>query len=136
DRGLRLEVETPPDDVAVEGDRRRLGDAIASLMTAVLRERQQGARLVAVSRIEAGDPGPVVVVSFGDAESAGDLAGEPAARTQPFDEYRGGLGFRLPVAARIIEAHGGRLASPVAERGRFSIVLTLPLSISHAESAG
>jgi signal transduction histidine kinase len=136
DRGLSLAVEGPPDHVAIEGDRRRLGDAIASLMAAVLRERQQGARLVALSRLDTGDAAPMVVVTFGDAESAADLAAEPGARTQPFDEYRGGLGFRLPVAARVIEAHGGRLASPVAERGRFSIVLTLPVSISHAESAG
>jgi signal transduction histidine kinase len=135
ERGLAVEVLAPPEHLVVEADRARLGDAIASLMAAVLRERLQGARVVALARLDPGPPA-AVVVAFGDAEAAPALLDEPEARRQPFDEYRGGLGFRLPAAARIIEAHGGTLASPVADRGRLSILLTLPVAIAHAENAG
>jgi len=133
DRGLTVEVDARA-DLVVEADRPRLSEAIASLMAAVLRERLQGARVVAVARL-AGEP-PSALVASGDAETAAGLLDHVEARQQRFDEYRGGLGFRLPAAARIIEAHGGRLASPVAEPGRLSILLTLPAAVARAENAG
>lgn len=131
DRGLSVEVDAQ-DGLIVEADKTRLGEAIASLMAAVVRERLEGARVVAVARPEGGS-GSVLVV-LGDADTAPDLLGDAKARLEPFDEYRGGLGFRLPAAARIVEAHGGRLASPVTERGRLSILMTLPVT-SRAENA-
>lgn len=133
DRGLTLEVDAEA-DLAVEADRARLSEAVGSLMAAVLRERIEGARVVAVAR-PGGEP-LSALVAIGDADTAASLLEDPEARRQPFDEYRGGLGFRLPAAARIIEAHGGRLASPVAERGRLSIVMTLPATVAHTENAG
>ena len=129
DRGLSVEVDAR-EDLAVEGDRARLTEAIGSLMAAVLRERLQGARIVALARPD-GDLRSALV-AFGDAETAPALLDDPDARRRSFDEYRGGLGFRLPAAARIIEAHGGRLASPVAERGRLSIVMTLPATVARS----
>jgi K+-sensing histidine kinase KdpD len=133
DRGLTVEVDASP-DLVVEADRSRLSVAIGSLMAAVLRERLQGARVVAVARLD-GAP-PSALVAFGDAETAAGLIDDPEARHHGFDEYRGGLGFRLPAAARIVEAHGGRLASPVAERGRLSILMTLPAVVARAENTG
>ncbi len=133
DRGLSVEVDAR-EDLAVEGDRARLTEAIGSLMAAVLRERLQGARIVALARPD-GDLRSALV-AFGDAETAPALLDDPDARSRSFDEYRGGLGFRLPAAARIIEAHGGRLASPVAERGHLSIVMTLPATVARTENAG
>ena len=133
DRGLIVEVDAP-DGLVVEADRTRISEAIASLMAAVVRERLQGARVVAVARPD-GDP-TSALVAFGDADTALGLLADPEARHRPFDEYRGGLGFRLPAAARVIEAHGGRLASPVAERGHLSIVLSLPAAVVPAENNG
>jgi two-component system sensor histidine kinase BaeS len=135
DRGLILEVETPAEDVVIDGDRGRLSEAVASLMTAVLRERQSGARVVAAGRVGELDGSRSAVVAFGDLETVPTLsAAFGPASPQQFDEYRGGLGFRLPAAARIVEAHGGRLASPVSERGRLVILMALPISIARAES--
>ncbi|HET6221711.1 MAG TPA: ATP-binding protein, partial [Dongiaceae bacterium] len=52
-----------------------------------------------------------------------------AAREAPgreFSEMRGGLGLALPLARRVIEAHGGRLwASPDVARGAI-FQFTLP----------
>lgn len=134
DRGLTVEVDAPG-GLVVEADRARLAEAVGSLMAAVVRERLEGARVVAVARPADHDPGSAVVV-FGDAETAAGLLGDAEAGSQPFDEYRGGLGFRLPAAARIVEAHGGRLAAPVVERGRLSILMTLPAASGRAENAG
>ncbi|MBP1633561.1 MAG: hypothetical protein H6Q10_135 [Acidobacteria bacterium] len=134
DRGLTVEVDGGTGELPVSADRARLGEALASLMAAVVRERREGARLVAEARLDPGPPA-AAIVAFGDAESAPALALDPEARARPFDEYRGGLGFRLAAAARIVEAHRGRLASPVAERGRLSILLTLPLTATDPENA-
>jgi len=135
DRGLALEVEAPKEDVVIEGDPNRLSDAVGSLATAVLRERQGGARVVAAGRVSVLGGSRSAVIAFGDYETASGLAGTfDTLQTNSFDEYRGGLGFRLPAAARIVEAHGGRLASPVSERGRLVIVMALPLTIARAET--
>jgi signal transduction histidine kinase len=133
DRGVTVEVDAN-EGLVVEADRARLGEAMGSLMAAVVRERLEGARVVAVARAN-GDP-PSALVAFGDVETASGLLDDPAVLSRPFDEYRGGLGFRLPAAARVIEAHGGRLASPNEERGRLSIVMTLPAAVGRAENAG
>jgi len=102
-------------------------------MAAVVRERLEGARIVAAARPD-GDAS--VVVAVGDAAAIAGLLEDAEGRRRPFDEYRGGTGFRLPAAARIVEAHGGRLASPVADRGHLSIVLSLPAASRRAENAG
>lgn len=133
DRGLGVTVDAQ-DGLFVEADRVRLGEAVGSLMAAVLRERPEGAQVVAVARQD-GDPRSALV-AFGDVDTAPGLLADHHSRSRPFDEYRGGLGFRLPAAARIVEAHGGRLASPVAERGRLSIVMTLPAVPGLRENAG
>ena len=126
DRGVTLEVVTPEADVVVAGDRTRLSTALTSVLHAALRERPGAARLTACGLVEH-DPVPRVLISVdeGDApSSAAGLQPDDAA----FDEYRGGLGFRLPAAARVIEAHGGRVHSPMTERGRLAIVVALPLA--------
>jgi len=136
ERGVTLEVAAPETDVVLEGDRARLATALASVIHAALRERAGPARLVACGQVER-EPAEHVVISVGDRgdsgspPSRGDGAGGGA-----FDEYRGGLGFRLPLAARVVEAHGGRLHSPVTERGRLVIVLSLPLTTPDAEKTG
>ena len=136
DRGVTLEVVAPDVEVFVEGDPARLSTAIESILHAVLRERPGDARVVACGMLH-GDGAPLVTIVVGDEEVAASLPGDGAPATDGFDEYRGGLGFRLPMAARVVEAHGGRLHSPVTERGHLAIVLTLPLTTSpDAEKTG
>ncbi|RPJ71123.1 MAG: sensor histidine kinase [Acidobacteria bacterium] len=136
DRGVTLEVVAPETDVVVEGDRGRLSAALASVLHAVLRERPGATRLMACGSVQC-ESAPRVVIAVADGETASSLSGAgDHVLGAGFDEYRGGLGFRLPIAARVIEAHGGRLHSPVTERGQFAIVVALPLTSPDAEKTG
>ncbi len=128
DRGVQLEVRDDGRDGIVTGDADRLRTAFASLLAAALRERAEAGVVVASCALRAGGPTPEAVVAIADAETAQQLLADTAGAPQVFDEYRGGLGFRLPIAARIIEGHGGRVWSPVSARGRLAIVLLLPLA--------
>jgi K+-sensing histidine kinase KdpD len=129
DRGVRLEVRGGADDVSVLGDRDRLGVALASLAAATLRERVDAGVVVAACAVASGPSGSEAVVVLGDPDTAERLAAAgPRSPSEPFDESRGGLGFRVPIATRIVAAHGGRVSSPVAERGRLTIVLSLPVA--------
>jgi signal transduction histidine kinase len=125
DRGVRLEVRAAAKPLIVVGDRVRLSTALTALVHAALRER--------------GDPGIVVaecsmikdernwgVVAIGDDSLLSPL--RDSRRTPPpFDEWRGGLGLALPVARRIIEAHGGALWSLPGAQSRSASALRLPL---------
>jgi two-component system cell cycle sensor histidine kinase PleC len=128
DRGVRLDVRGADRSAIVTGDRARMSTALGALLHSALRER--------------GDPGVVVaecvtaddanttwaVVAIGDASSLGSLI---EARHAPpaFDEWRGGLGLALPVARRIIEAHGGALWSGDRSQSRASVALRLPVRV-------
>jgi signal transduction histidine kinase len=136
DRGVKLEVRDGGRDGVVMGDPDRLRTALESLLAATLRERAEAGTVVAACSIAKVPPVEgLAVIAVADAGTAEELATSGATITAPFDEYRGGLGFRLPMAARIIAAHGGRVSSPVAARGRLAIVLSLPLATASESPA-
>jgi len=132
DRGVTLEVVKPDQEAVVHGDRTKLAAALASVLHAACRERPGAARLTACGSV---DPARVVI-AIADEGVASSLASGDGGGGEAFDEYRGGLGFRLPMAARVLEAHGGRLHSPVTERGHLAIVVTIPLTPPGVERTG
>jgi hypothetical protein len=67
------------------------------------------------------------VIAIGDEAAVSALARMEPGTTSSFDEWRGGLGLALPVARRVIEAHGGALWSGDAAHSRASSALRLPL---------
>jgi signal transduction histidine kinase len=135
DRGVSLVVRDGGREAVVLGDRDRLSAALTSLLAATLRERAEAGIVVAACALAKGSTREQAVIAIGDGEDAERLAaGGDTVSDDPFDEYRGGMGFKLPIAARIVAAHGGRVSSPVAARGRLSIVLSLPVA-TESESA-
>jgi signal transduction histidine kinase len=139
DRGVVLSVHDEGLAAVVLGDRERLQSALASLLQAALRERAEaGVVVAACARVRSADGGESAVIAIADGDEAEHLAagtsGAPPS-TETFDQYRGGMGFKLPLAARIVEAHGGRVTSPVAARGRLSILLSLPLATEPENAA-
>jgi signal transduction histidine kinase len=133
DRGVRLEIRGAGVEAVVRGDRDRLRTALASLLAAALRERVEGV-VVAACTVRT-EPGHEAVIVIADSDTVEEIGRRVSSGTQPFDQYRGGMGFRLPLAARIVAAHGGRVSSPEAARGRLAIVLSLPLATESEKAA-
>jgi signal transduction histidine kinase len=93
------------------GDAARLGAAFSSLLTAIAREQGDPATLTIDCRIVEGDGARTAVVLAARGDDADDLFERPR---RAFDEGRGGMGLSLPIARRVVEAHGGRVWSPVS----------------------
>jgi len=127
DRDVRLEVRGTNRAFAVQGDRTRLSAAIRALMHAALRERGEPGLIVADCSVLAESEPPFVLIAIGDEETVPSLRAAARGTPPSFDEWRGGLGLALPVARRVIEAHGGALWSAAGDRPRAGSALRLPL---------
>jgi signal transduction histidine kinase len=90
-------------------DRPRLGAAFLTFMTAIAREQADAATVAIERRILAENGAARAVIVMGQRESEPDLHLKPH---EPVNERRGGLGLALPIARRIVEAHGGQVWSP------------------------
>jgi signal transduction histidine kinase len=126
DRGVTLEarVLTP---VMVTGDRVRIASAVKALMQSAVRERVEPGIVVARCSTVTGNPG-WGVLAIGDDAVVSELERGAAASRLDFDEWRGGLGLALPVARRVIEAHGGSVWSGTGPHARSTSALRLPLT--------
>jgi two-component system cell cycle sensor histidine kinase PleC len=132
DRGVSLELRGPIRGAHLMGDAVRLRSAFDAILRAILREIP-GPATVAIDRKirdELGSSSAVVIV-------AGDADGVQTAydgEHGTFDEKRGGLGLALPLARRIVEAHGGQLWAPRAAKksdkslAATAALISMPLS--------
>jgi hypothetical protein len=115
----------------VEGETRRLRQALGLLVSVVGRER--GATAMTVTGAVSRAAGSRAVVVFGEPADAADLNTVVDASTSAFDRWRGGTGLSLPIACRIIEAHHGTVwALPAGSRG--ACALSLPVVASTSQS--
>jgi signal transduction histidine kinase len=111
DRGVRLELRGVDRPIMVSGDRPRLTEALETLMFVTLREHgHPGAVVVHCSTMTHNGAG-YAHVALADESLLPHLTGPCINDQLKFDEYRGGTGFRLPFARRVIEEHGGTIWS-------------------------
>lgn len=126
DRGVTLEVRGSG-PVTVTGDRTRVAAALKALIHSALRERGEAGAVVVDCSVQPGTPG-WAVVAIGDESMLEPLARAAQGDPPAFDEWRGGLGLALPVARRVIEAHGGALwSADDTTHSRAASALRLPL---------
>jgi signal transduction histidine kinase len=127
DREVHLHVRGEEGGAPMRGDLTRLKAAFSAFFRAILRE-QPSAGIVVADRRRAERKGTssaiVVVAPEADVQRAYD------APRAAFDDRRGGLGFLLPLALRIIERHGGEVWQPAPgepPKPGTGVIVALPL---------
>jgi signal transduction histidine kinase len=108
DREVAIDLQLEGTGAPIEADPVRLTQALSSIVKSLRRELIGDDPLIVRQRRTAGTPSGYEI-QIGDAETIAALEAEDAGAGEPFDEWRGGCGLILPVARRIIEAHGGRI---------------------------
>ena len=120
DRQVAVDLQLDGDGAPIEGDAVRLTQAFSSVIKALRREVIDEGPLVVRQRRTS----PGYDIRIGDAGTLAALDAEKPGQGDPFDEWRGGCGLVLPVARRIIEAHGGHLfGAPDGRKSGARIVL-------------
>lgn len=111
--------------VPVVADEPLLRTALVALTTAVVRAQSSDNRVHLVAREEQRDNlrGLTLTISSADAKSEDD--------DRPLDIMRGGLGLDLPVAAFIVDSHGGQVREQRANNRLTGFSVWVPQGGSH-----
>jgi signal transduction histidine kinase len=104
DREVRIDLQLDGNAAPIQADPVRLTEALSAVIKALRRELVGDAPLIVRGRRTP----PDYEIQIGDEDTIAALDESPGVR-EVFDEWRGGSGLILPVARRIIEAHGGRI---------------------------
>ena len=125
DREVRVELDTEGGPATVLGDATRLRSALSSVIAALRRELITSDRLSVHQRIRQNSTDRISWIAIADPNRVAGLSTAVDSALTTFDEWRGGCGLSLPVARRIINAHGGTIWSPL-EEPRAGAVIALP----------
>lgn len=128
ERGVHLEVRGTERPAIVSGDRVRMAEAIGGLVRCTMRERGTPGAVIAQCAVVQDSDTAWGVVAIGDAALVPAIL-EGHRNPPAFDEWRGGTGFVLPLARRIIEAHGGAVWSGDGTVTRAATGLKLPVRV-------
>lgn len=127
--GISLTTSTEPQEMTLLADRRRLMQAIINLTTNAIKYNHPGGRVTVTARIDPNSQGMISVTDNGIGMSAEDLetAMAPFGRVNaPSAPAVEGTGLGLPLTARIIELHGGRLGLDSCPGSGTTATITLP----------
>jgi NtrC-family two-component system sensor histidine kinase KinB len=126
-KGIRLEVDAPPDLPSVAVDRGQIERVIGNLVTNAMRATPERGTIT-VAAVSRGDEVAVSVTDTGSGIPRDYLATIFEPFVQVPHAAGGGAGLGLTISRRIIEGHGGRL-SVQSEPGRGStFTFTIPLA--------
>jgi two-component system cell cycle sensor histidine kinase PleC len=128
DRNVRLEVRGTERPLPMLGDRARIAAAVRVLLHLIMRERADGVVAAECSVVEGAQRMALVVI--GEESTVRELV--EARTTAPMvGEWKAGTGFGLPLARRVVEAHGGTISSAPGddpEKPRSGMTLRIPLT--------
>jgi K+-sensing histidine kinase KdpD len=113
--------DVPP--LSIAADEALMKTALAAFVTALARTRVTDSRVVISATDEARDGARGAAIKVAPGSPTTDSVEE-----QPLDLMRGGLGFDLPIAAYIMDAHHGHVAEQRAESRLVGFVVWLPLA--------
>jgi signal transduction histidine kinase len=116
----------------VDGDAAWLKRAFGALIAATLREHGS-APLECQGFVSDENGASYAVIVFGP-RGIGANRDDVLANRNVFDRWRGGTGLSLPIACRIIEAHGGSVWAPARSDSRSASAWNLPIARSHART--
>ena len=125
DREIRVVLDNQAPGATVHGDAVRLRTAVRSLLIAHRRELVTSDELCVWLRRTTVDRRAMLQLTIGGADRIDALQNVEPSDLTTFEEFRGGVGFTLPIARRIVHAHQGQLWSP-AENARAGAVLYFP----------
>ena len=126
DREVQVTLRNDAPGAAVNGDATRLRSAMVSLLLAHRRELVTSDELCVWLERATQSGRRMLRVTIGGADRIEELRQVPRKQLTTFEEFRGGVGFTLPIARRVIDAHDGQLWSP-PDNPRAGAVVFLPL---------
>jgi two-component system, OmpR family, sensor kinase len=126
EREVPVDLATEAGPATVTGDPVRLRTALAAVLHALRRELPLSSRLIVRESTRRTGDRVASWIAMGDEGQIGPLQSATAESLASFDEWRGGCGMSLPVARRVLEAHGGAVWSPQGEKA--AAVVMMPLA--------
>jgi len=127
DRGVRFEVRGADTEATIMGDRDWLRLALRGLLSAPVRERIEPGVLLVDCTLQRQAGRSLAVIGAGESDSVASLLRASPSRWGSLDRLRAGLGFALPIAKLVIDAHNGRAGSPRGPNSRAAVAVALPL---------
>jgi signal transduction histidine kinase len=125
DYPVEIQLQAPDGGTNVDGDHVRLRTALTSVLSALRRELVTTTQLFVRQDARIHDSRPAAWIVIAGADRIDQLSSSDESALTTFDEWRGGCGLTLAIARRVIDAHGGRIWSPVDD-ARAGAVLMLP----------
>lgn len=129
DRDVPVEVVTGHGDLPIHGDPVRLGAAFSAVFHGLRREIVHSPALIVRESPRRMDGREVCWIVIGEEAQLERLASATPDTLIVFDEWRGGCGLSLPIARRVLNAHGATIWSP-PDGGKAAAVLAVPLDSS------